>query len=193
MERRAPGQNPAPAGCAAFPATCQREFSMRSILTVATLAGVVLLSACASGEPKPKEPIRLELTVNAQADVNPDERGRAAPIVVRLYELKNDNAFKAADFFTLQTQDKTVLADDVVKRDELQLRPGEHQTIVRRPAADTTAIGVIAAYRDLPNSVWRTVYTMPALDKAWYSFSTPKLKLTVDLEAKTVKIEEAKK
>ncbi|MBE0631837.1 MAG: type VI secretion system lipoprotein TssJ [Burkholderia vietnamiensis] len=167
---------------------------MRSILTAVTLASMVILSACASGEPKPKEPIRLELTVNARADVNPDDRGRAAPIVVRLYELKNDNAFKAVDFFTLQTQDKTVLADDVVKRDELQLRPGEHQTIVRRAGADTTAIGVIAAYRDLPNSVWRAVYRMPtAPDKAWYRFSTPKLKLNIILDAKAVSVREADK
>ncbi|WP_175689531.1 type VI secretion system lipoprotein TssJ [Burkholderia anthina] len=167
---------------------------MRSILTAATLASVVLLSACASGEPKPKEPIRLEMTVDAKADVNPDDRGRAAPIVVRLYELKNEIAFEAADFFTLQTQDKTVLGDDVVKRDEMLLRPGEHQTIVRRPDPAATAIGVIAAYRDLPNAVWRTVYTMPvAPDKAWYRFSTPKLKLKIDLEAKAIRIEEAKK
>ncbi|CAB3711769.1 hypothetical protein LMG22037_04103 [Paraburkholderia phenoliruptrix] len=168
---------------------------MRPIPTVTTLACALALSACAgSGEPKPKEPIRLDMSVNALPGVNPDDRGRAAPIVVRIYELKNDGAFKAADFFTLQTQDKTVLADDVVKRDELQLRPGEHQTIVRRPDAATTAIGVIAAYRDLPNSVWRTVYTMPVtMDKAWYSFSTPKLKLTIDLETNAVKITETKK
>ncbi|KML49294.1 membrane protein [Burkholderia cepacia] len=167
---------------------------MRSILTAATLASVVLLSACASGEPKPKQPIRLEMTVEAKIDVNPDDRGRAAPIVVRLYELKNDIAFEATDFFTLQTQDKTVLGDDVVKRDEVQLRPGEHRAIVRRPDPETTAIGVIAAYRDLPNAVWRAVYTMPiAPDKAWYRFSTPKLKLKIDLDAKAVRIEEAKK
>ncbi|EDT40698.1 type VI secretion system lipoprotein TssJ [Burkholderia ambifaria] len=168
---------------------------MRSIQTVATLACALALSACASsGEPKPKEPIRLDMRVNARPDVNPDDRGRAAPIVVRIYELKNDGAFNAADFFTLQTQDKTVLADDVVKRDELQLRPGEHQTLVRRPDPATTAIGVIAAYRDLPKAVWRAVYTMPfAPNKAWYRLFTPKLKLTIDLEAKAVKITEAKK
>lgn len=167
---------------------------MRSILTAASFSAVLLLSACASGEPKPKEPVRLELAVNAASDVNPDDRGRAAPIVVRLYELKNDNAFEAADFFTLEKREKTVLADDVVKRDEFQLRPGEHRKIVRRPDRETTAIGVIAAYRDLPNAVWRSVYTMPAApDKAWYRFFTPKLKLTVDLEAKAVRIDEAKK
>nr|WP_175799313.1 type VI secretion system lipoprotein TssJ [Burkholderia anthina] len=168
---------------------------MRSIPTVATLACLLALSACAnSGEPKPKEPIRLDLRVNALPDVNPDDRGRAAPIVVRIYELKNDGAFEAADFFTLQTQDKTVLADDVVKRDELQLRPGEHRTVVRKPDPTTTTIGVIAAYRDLPNAVWRAAYAMPvAPDKAWYRLFTPKLKLTIDLEAKAVKITEAKK
>lgn len=96
---------------------------MRSILTAASLAVVVLLSACASGEPKPKAPIRLELAINAASDVNPDDRGHAAPIVVRLYELKNGNAFEAADFFSLETQEKTVLAADVVKRDQFQLRP----------------------------------------------------------------------
>ncbi|MFP3504275.1 type VI secretion system lipoprotein TssJ [Burkholderia sp. SIMBA_062] len=168
---------------------------MLSIPTVATLACALALSACASsGEPKPKEPIRLDMRVNARPDVNPDDRGRAAPIVVRIYELKNDGAFDAADFFTLQTQDKTVLADDVVKRDELQLRPGEHQTLVRWPDPATTTIGVIAAYRDLPKAVWRVVYTMPvAPNKAWYRLFTPKLKLTIDLEAKAVKITEAKK
>jgi len=168
---------------------------MCSIPTVATLACLLALSACASsGEPKPKEPIRLDMRVNALPDANPDDRGRAAPIVVRIYELKNDGAFNAADFFTLKTQDKTVLGDDVVKRDELQLRPGEHQTLVRRPDPATTAVGVIAAYRDLPNTVWRAVYAMPAApDKAWYRLFTPKLKLTIDLEAKAVKITEAKK
>jgi type VI secretion system protein VasD len=168
---------------------------MRSILTVATLACAFALSACASsGEPKPKEPIRLDMRVNALPDVNPDDRGRAAPIVVRIYELKNDGAFNTADFFTLQTQDKTVLGDDIVKRDELQLRPGEHQTLVRRPDPATTTVGVIAAYRDLPNAVWRAVYAMPAApEKAWYRVFTPKLKLTIVLEAKAVKITETKK
>lgn len=167
---------------------------MRLILTAVALAAVVLLSACASTEPKPKQPIRLEMTVNAKADVNPDDRGRAAPIVVRVYELKNDGAFEAADFFTLQNQDKTILADDVVKREEFQLRPGEHRSIVRRADPEATAIGVLAAYRDLSKSVWRAVYAIPsAPDKAWYRIFTPKLKLNIDLDANAVRVTETKK
>lgn len=168
---------------------------MRSIFTLVALTCAVSLSACASrGAPSPKEPFRLEMALNAQPDVNPDDRGRAAPVVVRLYELKNDGAFKSADFFTLQSRDKTVLADDIVKRDELQLRPGERQTLERPVDPATIAIGVVASYRDLPNAVWRAVYAMPAApDKAWYRMSTPKLKLTIDLGANAVKIEQATK
>ncbi len=45
-------------------------------------------------------------------------------------------------------------------------------TIARTADAATTTLGVLAAYRDLPNAVWRSVYTLPiAPDKAWYRFS----------------------
>lgn len=157
------------------------------LATVCTL--VLLLASCASSDPKPHEPLRLNLTVSAATTVNPDDRGRAAPIVVRIYELKTDNAFKAADYFSLQDKDKAVLSDDLVKRDEFQLRPGERQTIRRIADAGTTALGVLAQYRDLPHAVWRTVYPLPATPKkTWYRFSTPKLDLTIDLDADAIRI-----
>ncbi len=165
---------------------------IRSVTAVAAIASSLVLAACASGDPKPKEPLRLDVTANAAATVNPDEQKRAAPIIVRIYELKTDGAFNAADFFTLQDKDRTVLADDLVKRDQFQLRPGEHVTITRTVDPATTTLGVLAAYRDLPNSVWRAVYALPATpDKAWYRFSTPKLKLTITLEANAIKVTEA--
>jgi len=167
---------------------------MRLIPSVTAVAFALVLSACASGDPKPKEPLRIDVTVNAASTVNPDEEKRAAPIVVRIYELKTDGAFNAADFFTLQDKDKTVLADDLVKRDQFQLRPDEHVTITRTADPATATLGVLAAYRDLPNSVWRAVYALPVTpDKAWYRFSTPKLKLTITLDANAIKVTEAPK
>ncbi|CAL8475246.1 type VI secretion system lipoprotein TssJ [Caballeronia sp. S22] len=167
---------------------------MRLILNIAVLACALWLSACASSsEPKPKEPTRLELNVAAQSDVNLDEKGRAAPIVVRIYELKSDGVFNSADFFSLQTQDKTLLANDLVKRDEFEMRPGDKKQILRRGDPETTAIGVIAAYRDLPNAVWRETFALsPAPDAAWYRF-TPKVKLTITVGSKAVRITDAAK
>lgn len=166
---------------------------MRLFTHVIALALASALTACASSNPKTaKEPIKLELSVVASAGVNPDDQKRAAPIVVRVYELKTDGAFGSADFFSLQDKDKTVLAEDLATRAQFQLRPGESQTIRTRADPAATVIGVLAAYRDLPNSVWRAVYPLPAApDAAWYRTS-PKLKLTIDLDANAIRITETK-
>lgn len=172
-----------------FKSSIDVPYRMRLFNSVTACALALLLAACASGDPKPHEPLRLDLTISAATTVNPDDQGRAAPIVVRIYELKSDNAFKAADFFSLQEKDKTVLTDDLVKRDEFQLRPGEHQTIRRIADASSTTLGVIAEYRDLPHAVWRTTYLLPTTrEKAWYRFSSPKLNLTISLDASAIRI-----
>ncbi|MFM0198539.1 type VI secretion system lipoprotein TssJ [Paraburkholderia fungorum] len=163
----------------------------------ASLAGalVVVLGACVSSNPNTqaaKEPIRLDLSIKAAKDVNPDDKGRAAPIVVRVYELKNDAAFAAADFFSLQDRDKTLLADDVNAREEFLLRPGDTKSVRRKSNPSTLAIGILAAYRDLPNAVWRETYPLPpAPDAAWYR-RAGKVKLNIDLDANALKVTESK-
>lgn len=57
----------------------------------------------------PREQTRLDITITAAADVNPDDKGRAAPILVRLYELKSEGTFESADYFSLQTNDKALI------------------------------------------------------------------------------------
>lgn len=164
---------------------------MHPTTPVAAVALALACAACASGSAKQKEPLRLELAVRAAPTVNPDDRSRPAPIVVSVYELKTDGAFNAADFFTLQGPDKTVLADDLLARERFQLRPGERRVIRRDADPAAGALGVVAAYRDLPNSVWRAAYPLPpARDAAWYRFSSPKLKLTIELDTHAIRITE---
>lgn len=148
------------------------------------------IAACASSDPNPvHEPVKMTLTVNATSGVNPDDQKRAAPIIVRVYELKDASAFNEADFFSLQDKDKAALADDLVVRDQFQMRPGETKTIKREAQQATTVLGVIAAYRDLPNSVWRATWPMPlAPTAAWYRVFSPKLKLTINLDANAIRI-----
>ncbi|EIF31100.1 type VI secretion lipoprotein, VC_A0113 family [Burkholderia sp. Ch1-1] len=166
---------------------------MRLFTHVIALALASALTACASSDPKTaKEPIKLELSVVASTGVNPDDQKRAAPIVVRVYELRTDGAFNSADFFSLQDKDKTALAEDLVTRAQFQLRPGESKSIRTRADPATTVVGILAAYRDLPNSVWRAAYPLPpAPDAAWYR-RAPKLKLIINLEANAIRITETK-
>ena len=96
--------------------------SLSVAFLLASLFGSLLaLTACASRDPQtPKEVIRLDLSVVASAGVNPDSQKRPAPIVVRVYELRTDSTFATADYFSLQDKDKTLLADDLVRRDAFQ-------------------------------------------------------------------------
>lgn len=64
---------------------------------VLLLAVMGLLPGCSNLSPYSKL-TKLDLTLNAGDQVNPDLNGRPSPIVVRLLELSNPVAFENADF-----------------------------------------------------------------------------------------------
>ena len=139
----------------------------------------------------PREQTRLELAVIAEAEVNPDDKGRPAPILVRVYELKSSAAFEAADYFTLHGNDKALIGIDMLVREEFILRPGETRSIRRKSHPDLAAIGVLAGYRELGASDWRAVRQVEAAPEiAWYRAVLParKLKLEVRLQARGIRL-----
>jgi type VI secretion system protein VasD len=153
---------------------------------------VIAFAACASSDgPPAREPLKLELSINASFDVNPDDSKLAAPILVRVYELKNADVFNETDFYSLQSNEKSVLADDLLVRDKFLLRPGERKSIVRDANTASTTLGVIAEFRDLPHSIWRATWPLPTTpSKAWYR-SASELKLVINLDADAIKISDA--
>lgn len=162
-------------------------------LVVVAMLGVMLISCSSTGQSPVLESSKLDLTIVANDNVNPDDKGRASPIMVHVYELKTDAAFQEADFFTLQKRGKLTLGADILAEDEIVLRPGESTTVRRKAHPDTTAIGVLAGYRQLSTSTWRVVYKLkPAPEAAWYRAVIPanKVKLKIDLHANDIKITE---
>ena len=123
------------------------------------LTALMLLLAACSSTPKPTI---VSTTLDATAGVNPDSKGRASPIVVRLFELRATSGFDSADFFSLWDRVRDAMGTDLVTRDEFQLRPGEQKKLERTLQPDTRFIGVVAAFRDLERSTWRsTVAVVP--------------------------------
>src|SRR4051812_20979385 len=110
------------------------------------------LSACAS---KPPGPVKTHTDLIVSADVNPDASGRASPVVVRVYQLRNDGEFVASDFFPLYDREKEILGASFISREEYVLAPGESRTLALPIDANARFIGVIAAYRDIRASHWR--------------------------------------
>lgn len=134
--------------------------ALRSIGTLFLVLSLLLLSGCA-GAPKPPPPTVIQLTLEVAADANPDARGRASPIVVRLFELKSLAAFDSSDFFSLFEKDQATLGGELVAREEFQFQPGDTRKFERTLQSDTRHVAVIAAFRDLERSKWRAATAVP--------------------------------
>jgi type VI secretion system protein VasD len=130
------------------------------------LAGTgVLVGACAStpapapAPPPPApvvlDPVTLQVTLVATDDVNPDARGRASPLSVRISELRSRSAFDAADFFSLYDREQATLGTELLSKEQYILRPGDTQGYTRKAQGETRFLAVVAAYRDLEGSIWR--------------------------------------
>jgi type VI secretion system protein VasD len=130
----------------------------RTLLIAFLLASCAWLVACSSAPPKPQA---VKLSFAVSADVNPDAQNRPSPVVVRLYQLKDDAAFKDADIFALFDKEQATLAAALVSREEYELAPGEHRNVDLQLSHDARFVGVVAAYRDIRNAEWRAQIGAP--------------------------------
>lgn len=105
----------------------------------------------------PGFPTRIEANIAAAEDLNPDYKGRASPLVVRFYHLKSDLAFNNASFFALYDNDETELGNDLLGKEEIELRPGQEMVYKRELGPETRYVGILASYRDIENASWRAV------------------------------------
>lgn len=107
---------------------------------------------------------KLDLTLEGSPRLNPDINDRPSPIVVRLIELRNPVAFENTEFFSLYQRPREVLTPDLVSLEELELRPGDKRSYKLSTQAESRYIGVLAAYRNLPEANWR--YVIPLKQKS---------------------------
>lgn len=130
-----------------------RRFLLQGTLILPT--GLVTLAGCASTAKSLPTPYAV--TVRVDEGVNPDGRGRAAPILVKFFELKSSGSFETADYFSLQDRDRAILGEDLVHAQQAIMRAGEKRTFKREANLESRAIGVIAGYRKLEDAKWRLV------------------------------------
>lgn len=155
----------------------------RAGMWLATALCAVLLSGCFAKKPKAPEPAKLELAAIAAATLNPDGSGRASPLVVRVYALRSLAEFEKADFFSLYEKDEQILAADLVKREELVLKPGETITQPREFSPDVQFVAVMAAFRDVERSTWRASAAIPPGIKGVLTLKADAKTVTLAIEA----------
>lgn len=124
----------------------------------------LLLLACADTpeQPAPPPPTLVDIQINSAKLINPDADGKASPVVLRIYELREESGFVGADFFALFEKEQAVLAADLVRKQELVIRPGENKTLKIEPDTGTRLLGFFAAFRKLDNAGWRSLAVLTA-------------------------------
>lgn len=135
---------------------------MMKLKLITWILAAIVLSGCSWMNPY-SNITKINIRLNGSDYLNPDLRGRPSPIVIRVYELKNAVNFINADFFSLYNDAKSVLGDDLVNVEEMELSPRQAIHVRYRVAGTSQYIGVIAAYRDLSSTNWR--YVIKAVPK----------------------------
>ncbi len=150
-----------------------------SVIRLLLLFASLLLVAGCSSELKR---IHLAGVIETAEDLNPNYEGEPSPVVVRLYQLRTIGAFQSADFFSLIDDEASALGEDLIAREEIELRPGERIELNRDFDPRARYIGVVAAFRDLEKARWRAFAALP--HKARVGVTIHLDRLAVELEVK---------
>ena len=122
---------------------------IRALLPVLLLTMIPLLHGCSTS--------RISMDVASLPNVNPDSSGRPSPVIVKMYELRSDMAFRQGDFQTLFMEPMKVLGADLAAVDELLFVPGEARTVEYAPMPETRYVGILAGFRQMERARWRTI------------------------------------
>lgn len=148
----------------------------RFLLAVASL---LMLAACTKDVAEPQasaaeveaNTAAVELHFHAIAGLNPGANGQAAPVRVRIFELKNAATFGRSDYFALADRAQSTLGLDLLDQDEVMVQPGQQLSIQRDLDPSTRQIGLLVGYRELDRAQWRTVLNVPPRQYTEYQIS----------------------
>lgn len=123
----------------------------RGIL-VAALAG---LTGCGSATP-PKT-TAVSVKVAADETINPSPSGQSAPVLVRVYALRDEMVFEQSDFSTLYNNDAQALGTAMLAKREMLIAPGASQSFQQELPVEAAFLGFLAAFRAVDLAQWRVL------------------------------------
>src|SRR5262249_47992811 len=156
-------------------ALAPRRSSWSRRLLALSLAGIacggavaLLASGCSSAEPPPAAPKPCDvqavtLNIYAADNINPNDSGNPRPVVVRLYQLKNDVRMENASYDDILLKDKETLQDDLMKVDELSVFPNDLVQVKFERMKEASVLGGVALFHSPKGNSWKTFYAFPLL------------------------------
>jgi len=157
----------------------ERFPAVAAVRLVALAAAALAFSPPDAAEAKET---KLKSEVIAAENINPNRRGTPQPVKLHVFYLAHDEAFLQANFLDLADPESAVLGDELVRRAEQLIGPGETLELDEEFDEAAKFIGVIAEFTELDQATWRAIAAVPA--RRWTDvlrlFSSSKLQVLVD-------------
>jgi type VI secretion system protein VasD len=113
----------------------------------------------AAGLPESQQPPRnVPLRLHAATRLNVNERGQPLALAVRLYKLRQKDAFEEAPYaaFLDPQQERERLGADLVDVREIMLVPGQRYEVTEKVAREAGHVGIVALFHNPAAGHWRT-------------------------------------
>jgi len=129
------------------------------------LGTTVVSSGCANepppAAPKPCDVQVVTLNIFAADNINPNETGNPRPVVVRLYQLRDNVRLDNAQYDDVLLREKETLAEDVIKVDEVTVFPNDLVEVKFERNKEAAYLAGVALFHTPQGQSWKTFYEFP--------------------------------
>ncbi|WP_374592173.1 type VI secretion system lipoprotein TssJ [Aquabacterium sp.] len=124
---------------------------------------------------------RISLSLAASQSLNVNDDGQSLALLVRVYKLKNAEAFLSAPYeaFGSAEAEKQRLGEDLIEVREIQLVPGQHVDVTEKVAREAGYLGVVALYRSPAPQRWKLAFSADAAQLTGVSLAAHACALSV--------------
>ncbi|AUJ70096.1 type VI secretion system lipoprotein TssJ [Pseudoalteromonas piscicida] len=102
----------------------------------------------------------VKLDVTATDNINLNQFNEPLPVVLKVYQLTDIQAFKNSTFEQLWKSDKSILANTLVTVEERTVNPSDRIKIEFEQAESAKYVAFVALFRDRTGGNWRAFYDL---------------------------------
>lgn len=128
-----------------------------------------------------KPPRSVVLRLHASPRLNVDKRGQPLALVVRLYKLRQKDAFEQAPYsaFLNPQAERESLGPDLLEVREIMLVPGQRYEVTEKVSREAGHLAVVALFQRPAEGRWRTTVAAADAERDGLSLGLHACALTV--------------
>jgi len=135
----------------------------QTLMPILFALSAVLITSCTTVGKIVDRDTTVTLDFRATTDINPNEDGRASPVILNFYALENERQFEQEDFISLYQDPDSVLGRDLIFTTKFkEFTPGETRIESLTVDNRTRYIGIMAEFIRYDDAVTKIVVPIDA-------------------------------